>query len=62
MSGSTHLTETSLDFFWPANLEASDQEMCTYRFTVVPFGSSSSPFMLGAVLNLHLSKFNTAVA
>jgi len=49
-------------FFWLASLEASDQEMCTYRFTVVPFGSSSSPYMLGAVLNLHLSKFDTVVA
>ena len=39
-----------------------DLEMCTYRFAVVPFGSSSSPFMLGAVLNLHLSKFDTPVA
>ena len=49
-------------FFWPVSLEATNQEMHTYRFTVVPFGSSSSPFMLGAVLNLHLSKFDTAVA
>ena len=49
-------------FLWPANLETPDLEMCTYRFAVVPFGSSSSPFMLGAVLNLHLSKFDTPVA
>ena len=49
-------------FLWPANLETPDLEMCTYCFAVVPFGSSSSPFMLGAVLNLHLSKFDTPVA
>ena len=49
-------------FLWPPNLETPDLEMCTYRFAVVPFGSSSSPFMLGAVLNLHLSKFDTPVA
>ena len=29
---------------------------------VVPFGSSSSLFMIGVVLNLHLSKFDTPVA
>ena len=33
-----------------------DDEFQTYHFTVVPFGSSSSPFMLAAVLNLYLSK------
>ena len=49
-------------FLWPANLETPGLEMCTYRFAVVPFSSSSSPFMLGAVLNLHLSKFDTPVA
>ena len=32
-----------------------------YRFTVAPFGSSSSPFMLAAVPILHLSKFNNEV-
>ena len=49
-------------FLWPANLETPNLEMCTYLFAVVPFGLSSSPFMLGAVLNLHLSKFDTPVA
>ena len=44
-------------FLWPSDLQSSDNELQTYRFTVVPFGASSSPFMLGAVLNLHLSKF-----
>ena len=29
---------------------------------MIPFGSSSSPFMLGAVINLHLSEFDTPVA
>jgi len=46
-------------FLWPPN---PDDEFQTYRFTVVPFGSASSPFMLAAVLNLHLSKFNNKVA
>ena len=49
-------------FLWPANFESPDKEMCKYRFAVVPFGTASSPFMLGAVLDLHLSKFDTPVA
>jgi len=46
-------------FLWPANVDTPDEIMCKYRFAVVPFGSASSPFMLGAVLDLHLSKFDT---
>ena len=49
-------------FLWPSNPQIPDDDFQTYRFTVVPFGSSSSPFMLGAVLNLHLSKFHNKVA
>jgi len=49
-------------FLWPSNLDNCDSGLQTYHFTVVPFGTSSSPFMLGAVLNLHLSKFPTQVA
>ncbi|XP_065896035.1 uncharacterized protein [Dysidea avara] len=48
-------------FLRPSNLKNSDNEFQTY-FTVVPFGASSSPFMFGAVLNLHLSKSSTQVA
>jgi len=48
-------------FLWPSTLENTDK-LQTYRFTVVPFGASSSPFMLGAVFNLHLSKFDNDVA
>jgi len=33
-----------------------------YHFAVVLFGFSSPLFMLGAVLDLHLSKFDTPVA
>ena len=49
-------------FLWPSNPESPDPEFQTYRFTVVPFGASSSPFMLGAVLDLHLSKSPHPVA
>lgn len=37
-------------------------ELQTYQFVVVPYGASSSPFMLGAALDLHLSKFYNEVA
>ena len=43
-------------------LDDSTDKFLTYRFTVVPFGSSSSPFMLAAVLDLHLSKVTSPVA
>ncbi|XP_065911263.1 uncharacterized protein [Dysidea avara] len=49
-------------FLWPSDPQSADNEFQSYRFTVVPFGASSSPFMLGAVLNLHLSKFPDEVA
>ena len=49
-------------FLWPSTPANSENELRTYRFTVVPFGASSSPFILGAVLNLHLSKFHNEVA
>ena len=49
-------------FLWPSHLESNDIQFQTYRFTVVPFGASSSPFILGAVLDLHLSKSPLQVA
>ena len=49
-------------FLWPENPESLDSNLQIYRFKVVPFGSSSSPFMLGAVLNLHLSKYQSLIA
>ena len=33
-----------------------------HRFTMIPFGASSSPFILGAVLDLHLSNSPLQVA
>ena len=42
--------------------QISQQISCTYHFAVVPFGSSSSPFMLAAVLDLHLSKSSSPFA
>ena len=49
-------------FLWPETPESSDSNFHIYRFKVVPFGSSSSPFMLGAVLDLHLSKYQSPTA
>ena len=49
-------------FLWPSHLESNDIQFQTYRFTVIPFGASSSPFILGAVLDLHLSKSPLQVA
>ena len=49
-------------FLWPIQPEKPNSKLQVYRFAVVPFGSCSSPFMLAAVLNLHLSKTSTPVA
>ena len=49
-------------FLWPSSTETPESNLQVYRFKVVPFGSSSSPFMLGAVLDLHLNKFQSHVA
>ena len=49
-------------FLWPTNPTDPTSEFQPYRFTVVPFGSSSSPFMLGAVLDLLLSKLQSKIA
>ena len=49
-------------FLWPIQPGKPDSKLQVYRFAVVPFGSYSSPFMLAAVLNLHLSKTTSPVA
>ena len=42
--------------------EDPHSELAAYRFRVVPFGTTSSPFMLHATLDLHLNQFDTPVA
>jgi len=49
-------------FLWPPNLDDPADKFITYHFTVVPFGSTSSPFILAAVLDLHLSEIASPVA
>jgi len=49
-------------FLWIPISEHSLDDFVIYRFVVVPFGSSSSPFMLAAVLDLHFSKAALTVA
>ena len=49
-------------FLWLSNPDDAESDFYTYRFKVVLFGSASSPFMLGATLHLHLSKYNSQIA
>ena len=49
-------------FFWLSDLSDPSSPLCVYRFKVVPFGATSSPFMLNAVLQYHLKQYNTPVS
>lgn len=42
-------------FLWVEDPESDDPKMITYRFKAVPFGTTSSPFLLQATLYRHLS-------
>ena len=52
----------STRFLWVSDISNPFGTLTTYRFKVVPFGTSSSPFMLNATLDLHLKKFPSSVA
>jgi len=49
-------------FICPSSTDNSIDTIYTFRFNVVPFGVSSFPFVLAAVLDLHLSKATSPVA
>ena len=49
-------------FLWLSDITNPAGELATYRFKLVPFGTTNSPFMLNATLDLHLSKFSSPVA
>ena len=54
-----HLDETDRDFtrfLWLSNLSDASSSFITFRFKVVLFGATCSPFMLNAALNYHLTK------
>lgn len=54
--------QDSARFLWISDLANPSGDLLIYRFKVVPFGTSSSPFMLNATLDLHLKKFSSPVA
>ena len=49
-------------FFWLTDPTDVSSQFCVYRFKVIPFGATSSPFMLNAVLQYHLQQHSTAVS
>ena len=49
-------------FLWPVQPENPDSLLQTFRFTSVPFGTASSPFMLHATIDLHLRTFRSCVS
>jgi len=49
-------------FLWPVEPENPDSHFQIFRFTSVPFGTASSPFMLHATIDLHLHKFQSPVS
>lgn len=49
-------------FFWLSDSTDPSSPLCVYRFKVVPFGATSSSFMLNAVLKYHLKQYNTPVS
>ena len=46
--------QDSTRFLWISDITNPSGDLQTYRFKVVPFGTSSSPFMLNTTLYLHL--------
>ena len=49
-------------FFWLTDPTNPLSQFRVYRFKVVPFGATSSPFMLNAVLQYHLRQHNSVVS
>ena len=46
-------------FLWPKNIHEENSPLDIYRFKVVLFGATSSPFLLNATVAHHLQKFET---
>ena len=52
----------STDFLWLSNPTNENSPFVTYRFRVVLFGASSSPFILYAALSFHLTQNSSVVS
>ena len=52
----------STRFLWLSNHMDEHSPFITYRFRVVLFGATSSPFMLNAALTFHLTKYASPVS
>ena len=46
-------------FLWINDVNSSDPEVVTFRFTRVVFGVSSSPFLLNATIKHHVEKYSS---
>ena len=57
MVGITEEDRDALRFLWITDFDSETPDFHTYRFTRVVFGVSSSPFLLNATLQHHLSLF-----
>ena len=49
-------------FLWLSDPADPNSSFDTYRFKAVPFGTTSSPFMLNATVQRHLENFNSPVS
>ena len=49
-------------FLWLSDPTYPDSPFITYRFTAIPFGTTSFPFMLNAAIQYHLGHFNSPVS
>jgi len=52
----------STRFLWLSDHTDEHSSFVTYRFRVVLFGATSSPFMLNAALTFHLAKYDSPVS
>ena len=60
-----HLDETDRDFtrfLWLSDPTDANSPFVTFRFKVVLFGATSSPFMLNAALSFHLTRNSSTIS
>ena len=51
-----------ISFLWPTDPKDPASQFQAYRFTVIPFGLMSSPFILNATVLHHLDQYETDVS